>query len=49
MGAGAIVAVGQGSKTPSRMIILEYPGTKKNEADRSGGESHHIRLRRLFD
>ncbi len=29
MGAGAIVAVGQGSKTPSRMIILEYPGTKK--------------------
>ena len=27
MGAGAIVAVGQGSKTPSRMIILEYPGT----------------------
>ena len=28
MGAGAITAVGQGSKTPSRMIILEYPGTK---------------------
>ena len=28
MGAGAIVAVGQGSQTPSRMIILEYPGTK---------------------
>ena len=28
MGAGAIVAVGQGSKTPSRMIILEYPGTR---------------------
>ena len=28
MGAGAIIAVGQGSKTPSRMIILEYPGTK---------------------
>ncbi|HPH94504.1 MAG TPA: leucyl aminopeptidase [Anaerolineaceae bacterium] len=27
MGAGAIVAVGQGSKTPSRLIILEYPGT----------------------
>ncbi len=27
MGAGAIVAVGQGSKTPSRMIILEYAGT----------------------
>lgn len=26
MGAGAIVAVGQGSKTPSKMIILEYPG-----------------------
>lgn len=28
MGAGAIVAVGQGSKTPSRMIILEYAGIK---------------------
>ncbi len=31
MGAGGIVAVGQGSKTPSRMIILEYPGTKKEK------------------
>ncbi len=29
MGAGSIVAVGQGSQTPSRMILLEYPGTKK--------------------
>lgn len=28
MGAGAIVAVGQGSKTPSRMIILKYAGSK---------------------
>lgn len=26
LGAGAIVAVGKGSKTPSRLIILEYPG-----------------------
>lgn len=26
MGAGAIVAVGKGSQTPSRLIILEYPG-----------------------
>lgn len=26
MGAGAIVAVGKGSKTPSRLIILQYPG-----------------------
>jgi len=26
MGAGAIVAVGKGSATPSRLIILEYPG-----------------------
>jgi leucyl aminopeptidase len=26
MGAGAILAVGQGSQTPPRMIILEYPG-----------------------
>ena len=30
MGAGAIVGVGQASKTPSRMIILEYLGTKKD-------------------
>lgn len=29
MGAGAITAVGQGSKTPSRMIILEYSGTER--------------------
>lgn len=27
MGAGAILAVGCGSQTPPRMIILEYPGT----------------------
>lgn len=26
MGAGAITAVGKGSQTPSRLIILEYPG-----------------------
>ena len=26
MGAGAILAVGKGSHTPSRMIIVEYPG-----------------------
>ena len=26
LGAGAIVAVGKGSQTPSRLIILEYPG-----------------------
>jgi leucyl aminopeptidase len=26
MGAGAILAVGKGSRTPSRLIILEYPG-----------------------
>jgi leucyl aminopeptidase len=26
MGAGAIVAVGKGSSTPSRLIVLEYPG-----------------------
>jgi len=29
MGAGAITAVGKGSKTPSRMIVLEYPGRGK--------------------
>lgn len=28
MGAGAITAVGQGSKTPSVMIVLEYSGSK---------------------
>lgn len=28
MNAGGILSVGQGSKTPSRMIILEYPGTQ---------------------
>ncbi len=26
MGAGAILAVGQGSQTPPRMIVMEYPG-----------------------
>jgi leucyl aminopeptidase len=26
LGAGAIVAVGKGSNTPSRLIVLEYPG-----------------------
>lgn len=26
MGAGAILSVGQGSATPSRLIVLEYPG-----------------------
>lgn len=29
MGAGAIVAVGKGSVTPSRLIVLEYPGRTK--------------------
>jgi leucyl aminopeptidase len=29
MGAGAITAVGKGSQTPARMIILEYPGKGK--------------------
>lgn len=32
MGAGAIVAVGQGSGTPARMIVLEYPGTQTGQA-----------------
>lgn len=31
MGAGAILAVGQGSRTPSRLIILEYPGQVGDE------------------
>ncbi len=32
MGAGAIVAVGQGSATPSRLIVLEYQPSVKSEA-----------------
>jgi leucyl aminopeptidase len=32
MGAGAIVAVGQGSATPSRMIVLEYQPSVKSDA-----------------
>lgn len=32
MGAGAIVAVGQGSATPSRLIVLEYQPSPKNDA-----------------
>ncbi len=32
MGAGAIVAVGQGSATPSRLIVLEYQPVAQSEA-----------------
>jgi leucyl aminopeptidase len=32
LGAGAIVAVGKGSATPSRLIVLEYQPLTKNEA-----------------
>ena len=32
MGAGAIVAVGQGSANPSRLIVLEYQPSVKSEA-----------------
>jgi leucyl aminopeptidase len=32
IGAGAIVAVGQGSATPSRLIVLEYQPPSANEA-----------------
>jgi leucyl aminopeptidase len=31
IGAGALVAVGKASQTPSRLIILEYPGTNPQE------------------
>ncbi len=31
LGAGAIVAVGKASETPSRLIILEYAGTQPSE------------------
>ncbi len=34
MGAGAIVAVGQGSQTPSRLIVLQYQPSPENEAAR---------------
>jgi leucyl aminopeptidase len=33
MGAGAIVAVGQGSANPSRLIVLEYQPSAKSEAE----------------
>ena len=33
MGAGAILAVGLGSRTPSQMIILEYPGQPGHEGE----------------
>src|SRR5512138_1525610 len=32
MGAGAIIAVGQGRQTPSRLIVLEYPGQAGDES-----------------
>lgn len=32
MGAGAIVAVGQGSATPSRLMVLEHPGQDPDQA-----------------
>jgi leucyl aminopeptidase len=32
MGAGALVAVGQGSSTPSRLIVLEYQPPAKSDA-----------------
>ncbi len=31
IGAGGIVAVGKGSKTPSKLMILEYPGKKEGQ------------------
>lgn len=30
LGAGAILAVGQGSRTPPRMVAIEYPGTDES-------------------
>lgn len=33
LGAGAILSVGQGSRTPSQMCILEYPGQPGHESD----------------
>ncbi len=34
MGAGAILGVGKGSQTPSRMIVLEYPGQGEGGSER---------------
>ncbi|MGE5224537.1 MAG: leucyl aminopeptidase family protein [Omnitrophica WOR_2 bacterium] len=34
MGAGALYSVGIGSKTPSRLIVLEYPGAGVSPQDR---------------
>lgn len=34
MGAGAILSVGKGSATPSRLIVLEYPGSEPEPQDR---------------
>jgi len=36
MGAGAIVAVGQGSQTPSRLIVLEYQPRAKKDVSPNG-------------
>lgn len=36
MGAGAIVAVGQGSQTPARLIVLEYQPPAKSDASPNG-------------
>ena len=43
MGAGAIVAVGQGSQTPSRLIVLEYQPPAKSEAS-PDGDIHPVAL-----
>ncbi len=34
IGAGALLAVGQGSQTPSRLIVLEYPGDPPQSGER---------------
>ena len=44
---GGILAVGQGSVHPPRLIVLEYRGAReKPDAHRAGGQGGHVRQRR---
>ena len=45
-GFGGIVAVGQGSVSPPRLIQLSYEPRGRDRARRPGRQGHHLRLRR---
>ena len=47
-GYGGIVAVGQGSEAPPRLVKLSYTpaGVDRPEAGRAGRQGHHLRHRR---